>query len=70
MVSVEIDVSDASDSSAASSRIDCADFFSFVVLFFFVDFGFRGGPSPSSPSPSFSTAFSPSFSVESSLLVD
>ena len=64
-MSVEIDDSDASDPSAASSGIDCADFFPFVVLFFFVDFGFRGGPSPSSSSPSFSTPFSPSFSVES-----
>ena len=74
MVSVEIELSDASDFSAASSGIDCADFFPFDVLFFFVvsslDFDFRGGPSPSSPSPSFSTPFSPSFSVESSLLVD
>ena len=36
MVSVEIELSDASDSSAASARIDCADFFSFGVFFFFV----------------------------------
>ena len=52
MVSVEIELSDASDSSAAASGIDCADFFSFGVFFFFVvlsfdlDFDFRGRPSP------------------------